>query len=138
VSAALEEHLTRYDEAAGERMRDLHAAITRAAPDLESAVKWRVLVYTLGRDWRHWIVGLNATARAVHLRFLYGVLLPDPLHVMRLGSSSLTSWDIPRGGTVDADAVGRYVTAAVGLHDRYRADARAVAAEARARAARRT
>jgi hypothetical protein len=130
----LDEYLTRYDEAAGARMRELDAAIRAAAPELESAVKWRVFVYTLDGDWKHWIVGLNATKDAVHLRFLYGVLLLDPLQVLRPGSSSLTSWDVPRDGTVDAAAVGAYVTEAVGLHDRYRADARAIAAEARTRA----
>ncbi|WP_448624565.1 DUF1801 domain-containing protein [Geodermatophilus sp. URMC 64] len=134
--SALNEYLTRYDAAAGARMRELDAAIRAAAPELESAVKWRVFVYTVDGDWKHWIVGLNATKDAVHLRFLYGVLLADPLHVLRPGSSLLTSWDVPRDGAVDTAAVGAYVTEAVGLHDRYRADARAIAAEARARAKR--
>ena len=129
-----QEYLTRYDATAGERMREVDAAIRQAAPELESAVKWRVFVYTLERDWRHWIVGLNATKDAVHARFLYGVLLSDPLHVLRPGSSSLTSWDIPRHGPVDEVAVGDYVREAASLHDRYRADARGIAAEARARA----
>ena len=43
------------------------------------AIKYRLLSYTVDRDWRHWVCAVNATKSAVCLRFLWGVLLDDPL-----------------------------------------------------------
>ncbi len=108
------------DDGAARVMRQLDAAVRAAAPELVSAEKWRLHVYALDGDWRHWICGLNATRSAVCLRFRYGTLLPDPSGVMRVGSSTLTSWDLPRDATVDAAAVGAYVREAVARHPEHR------------------
>jgi hypothetical protein len=85
------------------------------------------------RDWRHWVCAVNATKSAVCLRFLWGVLLDDPLLVLRPGTSTLMTWDIPRGGAVDTAAVGSYVREALATRDHFLAHDREISAEARAR-----
>jgi hypothetical protein len=73
--------------------------------------------YTLDGRWRQWVVALSVTKDAVNLRFLWGVLLEDPLKVLRPGTSTLMTWDFPRGGTVDAAAVASYVREALDKRD---------------------
>ena len=130
----LEEYLAIYDDAAGRVMVALDSAIRTAAPHLDVAIKYRLPSYTLERDWRPWVCAVNATKSAVCLRFLWGVLLDDPLHVLRPGSSTLMTWDLPRGTDVDADQVGDYVRAALDKREHFLANADAIAAEARERA----
>ena len=60
------------------------------------------------------------------LRFLYGVLLDDPRHVLRAGSSVLKTWDFSLNDVVDSAAVGSYVEEAVARYDHYKANAREV------------
>jgi hypothetical protein len=127
----LEEYLTAVDDAAAETLRALDAAIRAAAPELEVAIKYRMPTYTVDKRWRQWVVALSVTKDAVNLRFLWGVLLHDPLRVLRPGTSTLMTWDFPRGADVDADAVGRYVREALGTRDHYLANAETIAAEAR-------
>ena len=76
---------------------------------------------------------VNATKSAVCLRFLWGVLLDDPLGVLRPGTSTLMTWDLPRGADIDADAVGRYVREALDKRDHFLANADEISAAARAR-----
>jgi hypothetical protein len=130
----LEEYLAGVDDAAAATLRDLDAAIRAAAPDLDLAIKYRMPVYTLEKKWRQWIVALSVTKDAVNLRFLWGVLLDDPLRVLRPGTSTLMTWDFPRGADVDADAVGRYVREALDKREHYLANTDAIVAEARERA----
>ena len=129
----LEEYLALYDEAAGRVFVQLDAAIREAAPELEVAIKYRLLSYTVERDWRHWVCAVNATRSAVCLRFLWGVLLDDPLRVLRKGSSTLMTWDIPRDATVDTAAVASYVRNALATRDHFIANAEEISAAARAR-----
>jgi hypothetical protein len=128
----LEEYLALYDEAAGQTFVQLDAVIREAAPELEVAIKYQLLSYTVERDWRHWVCAVNATKSAVCLRFLWGVLLDDPLGVLRKGSSTLMTWDIPRGADVDTAAVASYVRKALATRDHFIANAAQISAEARA------
>jgi hypothetical protein len=133
VTTPLEQYLEVYDDEAGAVFVQLDAAIRAAAPELETAIKYRLLSYTVERDWRHWVCAVNATKSAVCLRFLWGVLLDDPLGVLRPGSSTLMTWDMPRGTEVDADLVGRYVREALDKREHFLANSDAISAEARAR-----
>lgn len=103
-------------------VRSLDAAVRAAHADFDVAVKYHILMYTLGADWRTWVCAIQATKKTVCLRFLYGVLLDDPLEVLRAGSSVLMTWDYPFGAEVDPAAVGAYVSEAVDRYDGYRAD----------------
>ena len=128
----LEQYLEVYDDGAGAVFVQIDAAIRAAAPELETAIKYRLLSYTVERDWRHWVCAVNATKSAVCLRFLWGVLLDDPLGVLRKGSSTLMTWDIPRGAAVDTAAVASYVRNALATRDHFIANAAQISAEARA------
>jgi hypothetical protein len=128
----LEEYLASYDAEAGEVFVQLDQAIRQAGPELDVAIKYRLLSYTLERDWRHWVCAVNATKSAVCLRFLWGVLLDDPMGVLRPGTSTLMTWDLPRGADVDVAAVGHYVREALAKRDHFLANAEQISAEARA------
>jgi hypothetical protein len=130
----LEEYAATVDPEAAETLRALDAAVRRAAPELDMAIKYRMPTYTLEGRWRHWVVALSATKDAVNLRFLWGVLLDDPLGVLRPGTSTLMTWDFPRGAAVETAAVGMYVREALDDRDHYLANAETIAAEAKARA----
>ena len=135
--AALEEYLSGVDDAAAQTLRALDAAVRTAAPELEMAIKYRMPTYTLDGRWRYWVVALSVTKDAVNLRFLWGVLLDDPLHVLRPGTSTLMTWDFPRGATVDAAAVASYVRDALARRDHFLAHQEEISATARENARRR-
>jgi len=130
----LQDYLAIYDEAAGQMFVGLDRAIRQAAPELDAAIKYRLLSYTVEQDWRHWVCAVNATKSAVCLRFLWGVLLDDPLGVLRAGTSTLMTWDMPRGSDVGSEAVGHYVQDALATRDHFLANAAQISAEARERA----
>jgi hypothetical protein len=129
----LDEYAATVDAEAAETLRALDAAVRRAAPDLEFAIKYRMPTYTLDGRWRHWVTALSVTKDAVNLRFLWGVLLDDPLGVLRPGTATLMTWDFPRGADVDADAVGRYVRDALDKRDHFIANDEEISAAARAK-----
>jgi hypothetical protein len=129
----LDEYAATVDAEAAETLRALDAAVRRAAPDLEFAIKYRMPTYTLEGRWRHWVTALSVTKDAVNLRFLWGVLLDDPLGVLRPGTATLMTWDFPRGADVDADAVGRYVREALDKRDHFIANDEEISAAARAK-----
>ena len=129
----LEQYLAEVDDAAAETLRELDAAIRAAAPELDLAIKYRMPTYTVEGRWRHWVTALSATKDAVNLRFLWGVLLDDPLHVLRPGTSTLMTWDFPRGAEVDAAAVGDYVRDALAKRDHFLAHDKEISAAARER-----
>ena len=129
----LEEYLAGVDEAAVPTLRALDAAIRSAAPELEMAIKYRMPTYTVDGRWRHWVAALSTTKDAVNLRFLWGVLLDDPLKALRPGSSTLMTWDFPRGGPVDAAAVGSYVREALDRREHFLAHDEEISAAAKER-----
>jgi hypothetical protein len=49
----LAEYLAIYDAPAGRLFVALDSAIRQAAPELETAIKYRLLSYTVEQDWRH-------------------------------------------------------------------------------------
>jgi hypothetical protein len=119
-------------------VRGLHAAISAAHPGFDVAVKYGLLMYAIGGDWRHWVVSVDAHRRSgVGLRFLFGVMMADERRVLRRGSSVLMTWDLDPTAELDAGAVGSYVEEAVRLYPSYRADENAILARARASAPKR-
>lgn len=110
----------------------LDAAVRRAHPSFDVAIKYGILMYTINQDWRTWVCAIDVTSKRIGLRFLYGVLLDDPLGVLRAGSSVLKTWDLGFGDTLDPTAVGAYVSEAVARHSAYKAEAERILAESRA------
>jgi hypothetical protein len=122
-SDPLEGYLSGIGEAARSTVRALDAEVRRVRPDFEVAVKYRMLMYTLENKWRPWVVAIGTSTSAVQLRFLWGVLMDDPLGVLRAGSSTLMTWDFPFDAEVDASAVGDYVRDALAKRDEFLATA---------------
>src|SRR5664280_2395124 len=132
--AALETYLGGVDPAATPLVLALDGVIREAHPDFDVAVKYRILMYALHGDWRTWVCAIDAGRKSVGLRFLYGVLLDDPLRVLRAGSSVLETWDFAFDQVVDRAAVGAYVREAVARYDDYKANTREILEASRAAA----
>jgi len=101
---------------------ELDRLVRGARPDLEPAVKYRMLMYALKGDYRAWVCAIDAhPAKAVGLRFLYGTRLDDPQRVLRPGTSSLRTLDVPSLEAIDAGLVAGFVQEAVARHDELKA-----------------
>ena len=131
-ASVLASYLAGIDPAATRVVVALDEAVRDAHPTLAVAVKYRILMYALDGDWRTWVCAIDATKKRVGLRFLYGVLLDDPLGVLRSGTSVLKTWDFDFDAAVDPVAVGAYVAEAVGRYGEYRATASDVLEASRA------
>jgi hypothetical protein len=112
----------------------LDEAIRAAHPDFDVAIKYKMLMYAIGGDWRHWVCAIGETNTSICLRFLYGVLLDDPRGVVRSGSSVLKTWDFGFDEVVDPEAVSAYVAEAVWRYCEYKANAAEVLEASRAAA----
>ena len=135
MKPALEEYLATVDPAARPLIVALDKAVRKAHPGFDVATKYGILMYALHGDWRFWVTAISPAKKGVGLRFLYGVLLDDPRHVLRAGSSVLKTWDFALGDTVNQAAVVAYVKEAVAKYGDYKANSARVLAAARARKA---
>jgi hypothetical protein len=131
-SPALKTYLTGVEPAAAPLVTALDNAIGKAHPGFDVAIKYKILLYALGGDWRTWVCAIDARKNSVGLRFLYGVVLDDPRRVLRAGSSVLMTWDFAVGDSVDSAAVGAYVSEAVTRYADYKANSAKVLEAARA------
>jgi hypothetical protein len=125
-SSPLETYLAEQDPVVAPVVRALDVAVRAAHPDLDVAIKYKMLMYTLGGNWRTWVCAIGTSSKLINLRFLYGVLLEDPRGVLRGGTSVLKTWDFRFNSTVDAAAVGEYVTEAVAKYEDYKRNAATV------------
>ena len=92
-----------------------------------------MLSYTLDHDSRHRPPAGSRRELASGGGQGVLLLLEDPLGVLRAGTSTLMTWDLPRGGDVDAAAVGDYVRDALATRDHFLANAQQISADAKAR-----
>jgi hypothetical protein len=134
LKPALEEYLAGVDPAAAPFIVALDKAVRKAHHGFDVAIKYGILMYALDGDWRTWVTAISPAKKGVGLRFLYGVLLDDPRHVLRAGSSVLKTWDFAPGDTVNQTAVGAYVKEAVAKYPDYKANSAKVLAASRAAA----
>lgn len=134
-SAVLEDYLATIPDPRAERVvRELDRVVRSAHPEFDLAIKYKILMFALAGDFRTWVCAINAGRRHVALNFLYGVMLDDPRHVLRAGSSVLMTLDIGFEEEVDAKAVGAFVAEAVARNGDYKANRPAVQARAYAAA----
>jgi hypothetical protein len=127
TDSVLDEYVATLADPRGERVvRDLDRIIRSASPSLGAAVKYKILMYGLNGDFRTFVCAINSGRRHVALNFLYGVMLEDPRHVLRPGTSVLMSWDFAFDAEIPEAAVAAYVTEAVGKNADYRANRQAV------------
>ena len=125
-NSMLETYLAGADPRAEPVVSALDRAILDAHPDFDVAIKYRILMYALEGDFGTWVCAVDAGRKGVALRFLYGVMLDDPLHVLRAGSSVLMTWDLPFDAAIDPAAVGAFVAEAVERNGDYKANRQAV------------
>jgi hypothetical protein len=133
-NSLIDDYLAGLDARAVPVARALDEAIRAAYPGFDIAVKYKILMYALKSDWRFWVCAISTSANSVGLRFLYGVILDDPLRVLRAGSSVLKTWDFDFDATVDPAAIGAYVTEAVAKNAAYKADSARLLEASRANA----
>jgi len=136
AESPLEEYLAGVDPKAAPLVVALDEAVRDAYPEFTVAIKYKILMYAIAADWRTWVCAIDATRKGVSLRFLYGVLLDDPRHVLRAGSSVLKTWDFGFDDVVDRAAIGAYVAEAVTRYPEYKASAKEILERSRAAAAR--
>ena len=123
----LEEYIASLVDPRGEPVvRVLDRIIRATRPDLEAAIKYKILMYGLNGDFHTWVCAINAGRRRVSLNFLYGVMLEDTRHVLRAGSSVLMSWDFDFDEEVDPAAVAAYVAEAAAKNEDYKVNRQAV------------
>ena len=106
---ALEVFLGRSDPVAAPLIRTLDGIVHQVRPSIDSRISYGMLMYAVDGDLRHWPIAIDARPRKVSLRFHYGVRMSDPLHVLRGGSSVLSTWDFLPTAAIDTAAVAAYV-----------------------------
>jgi hypothetical protein len=132
TSEALAEYLASTGDGSADVLTALDAAILRAHAQFDVAVKYRMVMYTLDRDWRHWVCAIGAAKNGgASVRFLYGAILDDPKDVLRAGTSILMTWDVAGGEKVDPRGVGAYVKEAVAKHAYFKEHEREITAAAK-------
>ena len=61
--SALEEYIAGIDARGVPTVRALDAAIAVASPDFDVAIKYRILMYALRRDWGTWVCDRRGSER---------------------------------------------------------------------------
>jgi hypothetical protein len=92
---------------------ELDRLVRAARPELTVAIKYRLLTYAVGSDFRYWICAIGAGREAVSLRFLYGAGLDAPRGTLRPGSTTMGTLDYTSLEQVDAGLVADLVGQAV-------------------------
>lgn len=119
IASPLDEFLLGVDPARAGVVVELDRLVRSAAPELDVAVKYRMLTYALDANWWRWVAAISVTKQAVNLRLLYGTRLASGAGVLRAGSSHLANLDLAPDAPVDVDLVVRLVREAVERHPEF-------------------
>jgi hypothetical protein len=122
TTAARDAYIAGIDLAFAPAVLALDTAIMAVRGDFETRFSYGILLYALGGDFRRWIVAIDcgrpgAAKKAVHVRFLYGVRMNDPRHVLRPGTSTLRTIDFKSPEEIDPGLVTEYVREALARLD---------------------
>ena len=122
--SARDEYIATLDPELAPVVRSLDAAIMAVRFDFDARFAYGILLYALGRDFRHWVCAVDcgrpgAKNRAVHVRFLYGSHMTDQRGLLRAGTSHLRTLDFASPEDIDIALVTEYVTEAAGHHDEF-------------------
>ena len=128
-SDALNTFLSGVRSDAGPIIIEIDAAVRSVAP-LDSAIKWRQLLYALNGDFHHWICAIAVSKKRTTLNFHFGGLLPDPEGAFRAGTSKfMRMLDFDTPGSVDAALIGRTVGDALTQLEYFKANWQRIQAE---------
>ena len=108
----------------------LDKAIRSAEDGFDCRIAYKMLMYTLNGDHKHWICAIDVGRSGMkggkktgparmHLRFLFGHLLDDPKDLLRSGTGILRTIDFPLDGEFDLASVTEYVRDAVSKLDMF-------------------
>jgi hypothetical protein len=120
-AAAREAYLASIDSALAPAVLALDRAVMAAGAPFDARFSYKMLMYSLGGDLRHWVCAIGTSKKGIHLRFLYGVLLDDPRGVLRAGTSTLKTIDFAALADIDTELVTDYVREAVARYDEFKA-----------------
>ncbi len=112
-NAARDAYLQTIDARLAPIVKALDRAILAGRPDLDVAVKYRMLMYGVAVDFRHWVCAIGAGNDKVYLRFLYGMRLAAPAGTLRPGSTTMGTIDLTSINEVDSRLVADLVNQAV-------------------------
>ncbi len=119
--AIRDSYIERIDARFAPLVTQLDGLVRRAGPELQSDIRYGIILYGLQGDFRTWVCAVSVTTKVVNLRFLYGVLLDDPGHLLRKGSATLCNLDYAPGTQVDEQIVLDYVREAIGKYTDFKA-----------------
>ncbi|HEX2259621.1 MAG TPA: DUF1801 domain-containing protein [Actinomycetota bacterium] len=61
-----------------DKVKWLAGLVHEAVQEVDVAIKWRQLTFTVDDNWHHWLCAISVTAQEVNLMFHKGSLLDDP------------------------------------------------------------
>ena len=118
--SVLDAYLEEIDPRFAPAVTALHRAVTEACPELGVKISYKMLLYALDGDFRHWVTGISATSKAAQLRFLFGYLMKDERGLFRGAKDSpLRTIDFVTPDKIDTQMVAEYVAEAAGLREYY-------------------
>jgi len=71
------EYIEKSEPPSQELIKALMQIVLEAEPQMEEAIKWNRITFTLNGNWNHWICGIEQTKRQVSFIFHKGALLTD-------------------------------------------------------------
>ena len=107
------DYLATKDASLHERLIAIDAAISKAAPGVDTAIKWKQYMYSFDSKWMSPVCTIDTTKKGIVIRFMVGADMSDPLGVLRFADSSMGSWDIAPDDKLKVADIGRYVREAV-------------------------
>lgn len=96
---------------------ELDRIVRTHGPQLVPDMRYRILLYGIGGDYRTWVCAVEATTKGANLRFLFGSQLNDPQRRLRPGSATLSTLDFTSAAAVDEAIIAPYVQEAVARYD---------------------
>ena len=112
-SAALNSYLKTVPKVSHATLRKLEKIIMSAEPKMQSAVKWRIVMYSPNEKWMKFVCAIDAGKHNVFLRFLDGTHMKDTAGKFRYGKATMATWDIGFSEPFDEKLVARYVSEAM-------------------------
>jgi len=76
------EYIQGSPESFQELIHALREIVYTAEPQMDEAIKWNRVTYTLNGNWHHWICGIERTRKYVSFIFHKGALLDDPAGIL--------------------------------------------------------
>jgi hypothetical protein len=109
------DYLATKDESIHDQLVAIDKAIVKAMPKVDAAIKWKQYMYSFDSKWMAPVCTIDTTKKGIAIRFIHGTDMSDPFAVLRFGSSTMGTWDIPFDSKIRATDITKYVKEAVAL-----------------------